>query len=304
MSNSLNLTTISNESHDVALGERIKMYENTPLPTTGKIKPEDNFIIRLDGRSFSAFTGSFVKPFDPIFIKAMCYTAQDLLEKFNCQTAYTHSDEITLIFSRQYPDKSGTYVSVHLFDGRVQKIISLTASYCSVRFNWHLSKLFEQNAMGTNPVVYPENLIKKVFNCEQMFDARCICFPDELAHEIVNHQIWRSVYDSHRNAVQAYAHVYIGKKNCMGKNSAQLINMLDETGISWSDVPRWIKYGFYCKKDLYEKEVDGQIISRAKCTFKSFRIEFSKQIQTILLAKYWDNTDCIKENANVDISLI
>ena len=174
--NSIQIPKLIIPTDKIDLGDRMKMYENAPLPQSGKIKSTDNFIVRLDGRSFSKFTSGFAKPFDPIFTKAMCYTAQDLLLKFNCQTAYTHSDEITLIFSRQYPDSSGNLISKHMFDGRIQKIISLTASYCSVRFNWHLSKLLEENAIKPNPRVYSEKLLNLIANCEQMFDARIIIF--------------------------------------------------------------------------------------------------------------------------------
>lgn len=59
----------------------------------------------------------------------MCYTTQDLLIKFNCQIAYTHSDEITLIFPRQYTDDSGNLISKYVIDSRIQKIISLTAGF-------------------------------------------------------------------------------------------------------------------------------------------------------------------------------
>ena len=34
-----------------------------------------------------------------------------------------------------------------------------------------------------------------------MFDARIIVFSELASHEIVNHQIWRSVFDCYKNAV-------------------------------------------------------------------------------------------------------
>ena len=58
------------QKDNIDLGDRMKMYENAPLPESGRIKSSDNFIIRLDGRSFSKFTSGFAKPFDPVFYQS------------------------------------------------------------------------------------------------------------------------------------------------------------------------------------------------------------------------------------------
>ena len=57
----------------------------------------------------------------------MVNTTYDLLKEFKCNTGYTHSDEITLIF-----DKGD-----HIRNGNVTEIITLISGYCSVRFNYH-----------------------------------------------------------------------------------------------------------------------------------------------------------------------
>jgi len=272
---------IEQPNQTMTLGDRMKMYENQNLPASGKVEKEEYFIIRLDGRSFSNFTSGFVKPFDKIFIKAMCYTAEDLLEKFACRTAYCHSDEITLIFTRQWPDENGNYTTTHLFDGRIQKLLSLTAAYASVRFNWYLMVLINSSDkynISCDNSTYKKSFVEKINECEQMFDARIIIFNEQNKYEIVNHQIWRSVYDCHRNAVQSYAHHYIGHKTIHGKNTSQMIEMLKETNIKWDDVATYIKYGFYCKKELYEKQIDDNVAIRSKQSFKNFKIEFSENI--------------------------
>jgi tRNA(His) guanylyltransferase len=289
------------------LSDRMKQYENQPLPSDGKIKNDEYFIIRLDGRSFSNFTSGFNKPFDKLFIQAMCYTTADLLEKFNCKTAYCHSDEITLIFSRQYPNDKGVYTTTHLFDGRIQKLLSLTAAYCSVRFNYYLNNLFDTDNLLLNYPTneYSKSLIIRIMSCEQMFDARIIIFDDTNNHEIVNHQIWRSVYDCHRNAVQTYGHHFIGHKKILNKNTSEMIQMLElEHNIIWNDIPTYLKYGFYCKRELYYKEIDGKKIMRSKVAFKNFKINFSEQMLELLLAKYWSCADdSIKEFIGKDINL-
>jgi len=287
------------------IAERMKKYENQPLPTDGKIKNEEYFIIRLDGRSFSNFTRGFNKPFDKLFIKAMCYTTSDLLNKFTCKTSYCHSDEITLIFSRQYPNEKHIYESTHLFDGRIQKILSLTSAYCSVRFNYHLKNLFDQDDIKTK---YKQSLIEKILECDQMFDARIIIFNETNKYEIVNHQIWRSIYDCHKNAIQTYGYNFIGHNKIINKNTGEIIKILEsEYNILYNDIPTYIKYGFYCKKELLFNDIDGKIFTRSKAVFKNFKIIFSNKMLELLLAKYWSCADSsIKEliNNNVDLALL
>ncbi len=264
------------------LDDRMKMYENQILPQNGKILPSQYFIIRLDGNSFSNFTFGFVKPFDPLFIKAMCKTTCDLLVKFGCKTAYTHSDEISLIFSRQ--NAFDPNQQTHLFDGRIQKLVSLTASYCSTRFNYHL--VSELAKLSTHN--YKETFINKINRCEQMFDARVIIFNELGKHEIVNYQIWRSVHDCERNAIQSFAHHHFGHKKIHGVPCEDMKLMLESVGINWSDVPTYLKHGFYCKKKLVHKETpEGKIFTRGEVEFKTLKIEFSQEILDVLLDKYW-----------------
>jgi tRNA(His) guanylyltransferase len=291
----------SNPITKLQLGDRMKQYENQPLPSDGKVKNDEYFIIRLDGRSFSNFTSEFKKPFDKLFVKAMCYTTADLLEKFNCKTAYCHSDEITLIFSRQYPNDKGVYTTSHAFDGRIQKLLSLTAAYCSVKFNYHLNNLLLNNPPNT----YSQSLIDRISSYEQMFDARIIIFNDVNSHEIVNHQLWRSVYDCHRNAVQTYGHHYIGHKKILNKHCGDMIKMLEsEHNILWNDIPTYLKYGFYCKRELYHREINGKKFTRSKVVFKNFKISFSEKMLELLLEKYWSCADdSIKELIGEDIEI-
>ena len=162
------------------LGDRMKQYESE---MDLRIKPYESFVIRLDGRSFSKFTKGFSKPFDINFIKVMSMTMGDLVKKFEAQTGYTHSDEITLIFAprcskeefdlldnlvdnlinnstnnstqcakiqpvesvqqnQQNQYTQAKIISSHPFDGRVQKLLSLTSSYCSVNYYGTKRKIF------------------------------------------------------------------------------------------------------------------------------------------------------------------
>lgn len=284
----------SNIKPNEKLGDRMKKYE---ADMDYRILPCESFIVRLDGRSFSKFTKKFSKPFDIVFVKAMCKTTVDLVEEFDVQTGYTHSDEITLIFdSKCSKQEYESFLSgvidkkdlrIHLFDGRIQKILTLLSSFCSVRFNYHLDKLIE-------PIEnkYEAEFVELIKSHRQMFDARILKFNESLKYEILNHQIWRSIHDCERNAIQTYAHTYFGPKKIMGKNCYEMIKMLEEKNVFWNtNIPMFIKHGIYCKKILVEKEIGGNKVLRSEYICKQLKINFSDDNLNILIDKYWSNTN-------------
>ena len=70
--------------------------------TSERIDPSKPFVMRLDGHGFSKFTRGLHKPYDYNFHKAFVNTASLLMKEYHADTAYTHSDEISLLF---YPKK-------------------------------------------------------------------------------------------------------------------------------------------------------------------------------------------------------
>lgn len=106
------------------VGTKMKVIE-TISKNIADIKEDESMIVRLDGVGFSTYTKSFTKPFDPLIVYAMAKTTEDMLQKFYfATTGYTHSDEITLIFPNGKTE-----------NGRMQKILTKMAGYCSARFN-------------------------------------------------------------------------------------------------------------------------------------------------------------------------
>ena len=260
------------------LGDRMKEYEKNQLQFVSPFEP---FIVRLDGNSFSKFTKQMKKPFDDNFMKAMCLTAGDLLDKFHPKTAYTHSDEITLIFpcALTKEEHECGENKAHLFNGKHSKIISLCSSYCSIRFNYHLVKL-----MNEHKDEYPERYINLINEQMQIFDARIITFGDK-SYEIVNHQIWRSIYDCHRNAVSTYTDSLYSHKESEKKNTSEKIKMLEDKGLFWKDVPLYYKHGVYCKKDYYNKETENGLVKRTTHKYICFKIDFNDMYEQFLLSK-------------------
>lgn len=287
------------------LGTRMKRYE---AKLNSKILPSESFIIRLDGRSFSKFTKKFNKPFDIVFIKSMCKTMMDLVEEFHPQTGYMHSDEITLIFDSKYSNEEynkmlklykncKNKIKIHMFNGRIQKILSLISSFCSIRFNYHLNNIIEPIADK-----YDKSFIMLVKSYKQIFDARILIFNETDKHEILNHQIWRSIYDCERNSISTYAHTYFGTKKIMNKTCLDMIEMLKEKNIDWiKDIPMFIKHGIYCKKILVEKEFNGKKILKNELVCKQLKIHFSNENLKIILDKYWNDSN---DKLNIDDLMI
>jgi tRNA(His) 5'-end guanylyltransferase len=114
-----------------ALGQEMKSFEAATCDAV--VDMSRPCVVRLDGHCFHTFTRGFRRPYDLRIHAAMVATATDLLERFGAVTAYTESDEISLLFPPSTPE-----VLTVPFKGRVQKICSVTAGFASARFNQHM----------------------------------------------------------------------------------------------------------------------------------------------------------------------
>lgn len=286
----MSVTDIMESADMQTLEDRMKNYEEH---FNHHILPHLPYCVRLDGRSFSKYTSGFKTPVDNLFQCAMINTMNDLVSEFSSRTGYTHSDEITLIFPAvctldEYNTK--TNKSTHIYDGRVMKICSIFASFCSARFNFHICRLF---GYSSNKSHYKEEVVRKIQLQNACFDCRIIQFPDDKSREIVNLLIWRSIRDSYRNMVSTYGRKYFSHKQLEGKNSDQVIDMLkNEANIDWNkNVPIFHKHGVYAKRELYTKEVEikgiKQEVIRQIVTNKSFIIKYSDEFFNLLMAKDW-----------------
>lgn len=239
-----------------SLGDRMKVYEATPYEHIdgAYVVPNDRPIVaRIDGHCFSKFTKGFEKPYDERFACAMIQTASDLLQKFHAQTAYTQSDEITLVFMPSQNDESGQWREWD-FRGRVIKWCSLLAGYASARFNHHLTSALRYFEEAT--LTYTETTRARIEAQEAHFDARVFTVPD--AQEAYNNVYWRMMHDCARNSVHGLARCHFSSKALHGKNREQQKEMLrEQKGVEYDDMPDAFKYGTFVKKQLYTiKTVD------------------------------------------------
>ena len=212
------------------LGDRMKAYEKNDKR---KLEPKTPVIIRLDGRAFHTYTRGFDKPFDDTIIAAMQYTTQKLCEEIqNVKIAYSQSDEITLFLS----DFDGKNTQ-QWFNGEVDKIVSLSSSIATYYFNYYM----ETNHWFKNPEK------RKPAN----FDARAFNVPK---HEVVNCFIWRQ-QDAIRNSISALAQSEYSSKDLHKKSTAQMLEMLLNKKINWTDLSVVKQRGFCVVKEFFMLDV-------------------------------------------------
>lgn len=258
------------------LASRMKRYEASydfTLPS------ESPAVLRLDGHGFSRFTSHFCRPFDERIHGAMVSTCEDLLHFFPRATvAYTQSDEITLVFPH----------GVQSFNERVQKLSSLSASYCSVRFNLHLSALLSSN---------PEPKVKEsAYEAlgSAHFDARFFVVPS--AEEALNCLLWRCKGDAMRNSVNAFARTLFSTKEMHKKTTERLREMIEqESGTTFEDsVPKWAIEGSLVKREQFEhRGVNPKTGGEEQTTRTRTRVEdrgvsqFNLENLRLVSDKYW-----------------
>lgn len=211
-----------------SLGDRMKMYESK---TQQIITIECPVFVRLDGKGFSKWTKNLEKPFDMRFSNSMIETTRMLVEEFNADIGYTQSDEITLLWTPK------TEPSEHVFGGKVNKLISLLASFTTYHFNFLMSEVSEL------PPAY--------------FDARAFTLPEE---EIALALKWRWI-DAKKNSVSQLAHHHFSPSKLKGVHTGDRLEMLREMGIDHQTLPQQLREGvMLCRKQkeilLTEEEME------------------------------------------------
>jgi tRNA(His) guanylyltransferase len=235
------------------LGNRMKRYE----AATKQLLPRRTYtVIRVDGRAFHTYTRGLDRPFDSNLIEAMNVAAQSLCQEVQgAILGYVHSDEISVVTADKKSPTSDAW-----FDGNVQKIASISASIVTEAFN---SKRIEQGL----------NEGKRFSDIKSaQFDSRVFVIPDPL--EVVNYLIWRQK-DCRRNAISSIARTLFSHNQLHGKNTGNLIEMIEERGL---------------RLDHYDVgELWGRVVDRASRKEKiSFTRKDSGQVESRDIERmYW-----------------
>jgi len=251
------------------LDDRMKYYEKKIQCYIPANRP---FMVRLDGRCFSNQTKGLVRPYDEMFAKAMLLTAKDALMEFHAASAYTQSDEITLIFSN-----NDNKDAEHIFGGRTDKILSLTAGYVSTSFTANFTKLLNENYERYESYLNAN----KNYYC---FDSRIIIYPEDKTHEIVNNILWRSKYDCYRNFVSRFSEYYFPAKSLNNISTKKRIEkLLKEKNIDLNAFKTHYKYGWFIKRIECDVMTKTGMCIRTKPIAFSVNPKFSDEFLQILL---------------------
>lgn len=236
------------------LATRMKAYESC---YDIRIPARTYVIVRLDGKNFSKYTEMFEKPFDDKLSNVMDVATIELCKYLHPKFAYTQSDEISLVFT----DVENIETEL-IFDGKVQKLCSISASKVTTAFNKTMLKILALFKYNKNELF--EKIISGNFpEIDAVFDSRVYIIPD--FREVSNYIIWRQ-QDCTRNSVSMAASANFPHGLLDGKSSEEKQEMLfTEKGINWNDYLTKYKRGTIIKKQLvFVDGQDGEPVQRNK----------------------------------------
>ena len=185
-----------------SLGDRQKTYENVYRHYLIRRMP---VIIRIDGKAFSSFTRGCNRPFDQDIINCMTEAALAVakeMQGFCC--AYVQSDEASFLLVDYQQLETEAW-----FDNNVNKLVSISASIMTARFN-------ELWAKRNGKLAH--------------FDSRAFNVPRE---DVSNYFLWRN-QDWERNSLQMYAQSNFSHKELHKKNKVDMHEMLHQKGKNWA----------------------------------------------------------------------
>lgn len=202
------------------LGDNIADKERFSLVLFNAIVPREKcYTLRLDIRSMSTTKrwlqeqGCMKDGWDPWFATVMCRVTERLARECNAVYAFTQSDEITIVVAPP-PNLEDNPGFQHLFAGRCQKLISVTAGMATATLN---SLLWENDDWAK--AKYRESWTA--------FDCRIAIWDNlEDAFQTI---LWRS-YDCSVNGLSSAVHGFGGGKNVTGKPGSVKLKWLEENG--------------------------------------------------------------------------
>ncbi len=194
-----------------------EVYSSLKVPKNSKV------IVRLDGRAFHKLASDLEleKPYDETFYNVMVKVCEDLFKEFSPVFLYTFSDEISLLLDN-IP-----------FEGRIEKIDSVIASFTSSSFVMNYDVDFKK---------------------PPAFDSRIIPINDE---DIMKYFKWRQD-ESWRNCVNSHGISYLKSKysnneaneKIKGMKLNEIHELLFQNGINLNDVETYKKRGI----GIYRKD--------------------------------------------------
>jgi tRNA(His) guanylyltransferase len=234
------------------LGNRMKeFYEDR---TRYKLPRRTYSIIRIDGKAFHTYCKGLEKPFDEGFVDDMNETAIYLCKNVQgCKLGFVQSDEISLILS-----DFDTLNTDAWFDGNIQKIVSVSSSLTTSKFNQlrqfrYINNKFD-GGMGITNITYRWfEMLEKQKLAE--FDARVFTIP--FVDEVINYLVWRQK-DATRNSISSLAQTLYNHKELHKKSVNEMQEMCFQKGVNWND------FDFRLKRGGLIVKVDDETVKRPK----------------------------------------
>ena len=215
--------------------------------------PEDKYIaVRLDGRSFTRLTKrvcKFEKPFDVKFRDLMVDTVKVLMDcGFRIVYGYTQSDEISLLF----------HPSENTFSRKERKINTTLSGEASAAFSLALGQI-------------------------ATFDSRVVPLPNE--KRVADYFVWRQE-DANRNALNGYCYWTLRDEGKTASQASRIldkkgfkfkVDLLQEKGINFDEVPVWQRYGtgiFYkdVEREGFNPIKNEKVIAQRRELFADYEI--------------------------------
>ena len=178
-----------------------------------RVLPGAYIVIRVDGRSFHKVTETMNKPFDDIFHDHMVKTATSLLTEIQGVYAYTQSEEISILLSKDSP-----------FDRKVEKLVSVSAAKASSVFSTLLGYAVD-------------------------FDSRLWIGAN--ADSTIDYFQWRQV-DATRNALNSLCYWTLrhdgltaeqATRGCEDLQEKDKHDLLYQYNVNFNDLPAWQRRG-------------------------------------------------------------
>ena len=209
----------------------MKGYES--VETARRLDLMQPVYARIDGRCFSSFTRGMARPFDATMSNAMIEVTSFLVEETHARIGYTQSDEISLCWLAQTSESS------ILFDGKIQKMVSVLASIATAKF---LQVALQR---------WPEKCAKAL----PTFDCRVFQLPSR--EEAANAFLWRA-QDATKNAISMAARSHFSAKALHGKSGVEMKQMLAEKGIDFNDYPPAFRLGTFLRRATIERPLSDE----------------------------------------------
>lgn len=220
------------------LADRVKKVEKKEAGR--KADSEKPLMVRIDGKCFSKFTKENVEaPFCLGFCQLMDATAAFLMKETDAKMAYNQSDEITLSY---YNNRDRNPNSQYMFGGKYQKLTSVLSSMATAFFN---ENFYEYVGVKASSLAY--------------FDCR-VWSVDSL-EDVASNYLWRH-RDWIRNSITMLARDSFSHKKLQCVSTTEMLGMLKQEGVIWTEKCNRIKYGnllMQKTKEVYlsDKEIEN-----------------------------------------------